>query len=220
MAARPALAPVLVLALALGPVISVPAFAQRQPTLPGQPGVPAVTCGPSNNSPACQSLRQAVPGGSIPGVVAPRLAEPPAFRWPQPEPLGDMAPQRLIPPRIQAFLRDPRIDPLTRAYLLSLGGRKRERWSVQDLQTLSALIPTLTELMVPTALISELYEFLGLDPASLFEPQLGEGWQAASTAQDPRRRFRRAERCLRLTEQAQADPSQVLVEDLLNCDAD
>jgi len=208
----------LALALALGLGTATPGLAQRQPTLTGQTGVPAFTCGPSNSSPACQSLRQAVPGGSIPGLVAPRLQEPPVLTWPRPEFLGDIAPQRLLPPRIQAFLQDPRIDPLTRAYLLNLGGRKREQWTVQDLQTVGALIPTLTELMVPTTLLSELYEFLGLDPTSLFEPQLGDGWQAASTAQDPRRRFLRSERCLRLSELAQSDPSQVRVEELLNCE--
>lgn len=198
-----------------------PALAQR-PTLPGQPGVPAVTCGPSNNSPACQSFREAAPGGVIPGVVAPRKTQPPppaVFAMPHPS-IGDRAPQRIIPPRIQLLLRDRRIDPLTRAYLLGLAGRKQEEWSVQDVQTLGSLIPTLTELNVPTALLSELYAFLGLNPGSLFEPQLGDGWQSASTAFDARRRVGRNERCIKLAAEARFDAAQVRMQDLLSCEDD
>ncbi|MCI0753510.1 hypothetical protein [Teichococcus vastitatis] len=187
------------------------------PTLPGQPGVPAATCGPSNNSPACQALRQAAPGGSIPGVVAPRqpgLAQMAALPRPS---LGDRAPQRIVPPRIQALLRDRRVDPLTRVYLLDLAGRKQEEWSVQDVQTLSTIIPVLTELNLRMGLIEELYTFLGLDPNNLFEPQLGNGWQSASTALDARRRVGRDERCLKLSAEARFDPAQVMMRELVNC---
>ncbi|PHK95387.1 hypothetical protein CR162_07805 [Pseudoroseomonas rhizosphaerae] len=236
MAARLALG----LGLGLGLVLlagAAPAAAQHPQALPGQPGVPAVSCGPGSNSPACQAFRQAAPGGAIPGIVAPRQPGPPPAGRPGGGPaaldlaaldlagqdlaaLGDTGPQRVMPPRIQAFLRDRRIDPLTRAYLAALGGRKQEAWTVQDLETLTALVPTLTELMVPTALISELYAHLGLDPANLFEPQLGDGWQSASLAHDPRNRVRRNGTCLRLSALGRSDPSQVRVQELLSCGAE
>lgn len=203
------------LALGLALLLSAgPALAQHQPSLPGQPGIPAVSCGPSNNSPACQALRQAAPGGAIPGLVERPLADPPPLRRPhQP----DIAPRRMIPPSIRSFLQDPRIDPLTRAFLLDLAGKRNEDWSLQDLRTLGTLIPSLTELHVPTARLGELYGFLGLDPTHLFEPQLGEGWQSASTAQESFGRGRRNGHCARMSSLAQSDPTQVRVQEMLDC---
>ncbi|KAA2212949.1 hypothetical protein [Teichococcus oryzae] len=202
----------LMVALATAPVLA-------QPSLPGQPGVPAVACGPSNNGPACQSLRQAVPGGAIPGLVAPRLAEPPPLRPVIPRG-ADVSPQRIMPPRVAMLLRDRRIDPLTRAYLEDLVGKSRASWTVQDLQTASLLLPTLSELGLPPALLGEIYVALGLDPASVFEPQLGMDWQASSTALDPRRRQPPGARCVRLQTRAAADPASVRIQDLLDCNAD
>jgi hypothetical protein len=129
--------------------------------------------------------------------------------------VGDVGPQRFIPPAIRAFLNDRRIDPLTRAYLLDIAGKRNEDWTLQDLQQVTAVVPTLTEMHISTATLSEFYEFLNLDPTSLFEPQLGASWQATSTAFDPRNARNR--RCVNLRVQAQMDPGTVKLNDLLNC---
>jgi hypothetical protein len=129
--------------------------------------------------------------------------------------VGDIAPQRLIPPSIMRFLNDRRIEPLTRSFLLGIAGKKREDWTLQDLQEVTAVVPSLTEMHISTAVLSEFYEFMGLDPASLFEPQLGADWQATSTAFDPRNARNR--RCANLRVQAQTDPGAVMLNDLLNC---
>lgn len=205
--------------LVLPALLAAPAGLAQVPLLPGQAGAPAVTCGPANNSPACQALRQAVPGGAIPGVITPRLPGPPPLIAPPQLRIGDRAPQRL-PPRILALLRDPRVDPLTRAYLLDLAGRKLDQWSVQDVQTLSAFIPTLAELGLPSGLIGELHETLGLEPGSLFEPQLGEDWQMALAAPGARKSMGRDARCLKLSAEARYDPALVRMQDLLTCSDD
>ncbi|MFC3124054.1 hypothetical protein ACFOD4_03185 [Pseudoroseomonas globiformis] len=202
--------------------LSTAALAQRPVTLPGQPDAPAALCGPGSSGPACQSIREAVPGG-IPGLITRSPPPPPPaniMAAPPPRYAPDLQPQRLLPPRILAMLRDPRIDPLTRAMLQDLAGRRREEWTVQDLQTVSAVIPTLAEMQVPTARLSELYEFLGLDPASLFEPQLGQGWQGASTEFDRRKARLPHPECVVLGRQARLDPASVRVQAMLTCGED
>jgi hypothetical protein len=128
---------------------------------------------------------------------------------------GDVGPQRLIPPSIQQFLRDRRIDPLTRAFLFDLAGKKQEDWTLADYQRVTVVVPALTELYIPTAVLSAFYEFLNLDPTSLFDPQLGASWQATSTAFDPRNLRNR--RCFNVRNLAQSDPEAVKLSDLLNC---
>ncbi|MFC0388316.1 hypothetical protein [Muricoccus vinaceus] len=128
---------------------------------------------------------------------------------------GDIPAQRIIPPSIRAFLNDRRIDPVTRAFLLGIAGKKREDWTFLDLQQVTAVVPSLTEIYIGTAVLSEFYEFMNLDPASLFEPQLGASWQATSTAFDPRNARNR--RCFNLRNQAVQDPGGVRLDELLNC---
>ncbi|WP_043367218.1 hypothetical protein [Belnapia sp. F-4-1] len=200
--------------LALVAFLATPAIAQQ--ALPGQRGVPAVSCGPSNSSPACQDIRQAIPGGAIPGVVERSIDRPPPTPLPRPD-MDDVRAQRLVPPGVRQFLNDPRIDPVSRAFLTGIAGKDRDAWTMHDYQMISALIPTLTEMRISTATLSAFYEFMGLDPANLFEPQLGDGWQTSSTPFDPRTRFRRNSRCAMLSQAARADPTVVRVRDLLTC---
>jgi hypothetical protein len=128
---------------------------------------------------------------------------------------GDVPAQRIIPPSIRAFLNDRRIDPVTRAFLLGIAGKKREDWTFLDLQQVTAVVPSLTEMHISTQVLSEFYDFMNLDPTSLFDPQLGASWQAASTAFDPRNARNR--RCFYLRNQAARDPGSTKLDDLLNC---
>lgn len=199
----------------LAVLASLPAEAQQ--TLPGQRGIPTVACGPGNATAACRELRRALPGQASPSLVGPRPLAPaaPALATPRPD-FDDIRGRRLIPPSILALLNDRRIDPPLRAYLLGIAGKPTGEWTMQDLQMVTAVVPALTVMNIATARLSEFYEFLNLDPASLFEPQLGAGWQNAVTEFDPRNRFRRG-RCTTLSRESRTDPSSVLVEDLLTC---
>lgn len=167
------------------------------PALAGAQPVPQAGAGPR----APQAHR-----GTPPRVID--LTEPRGAR-------GDVPAQRIIPPSIRAFLNDRRIDPVTRAFLLSIAGKRREDWTLLDLQQVTAVVPSLTEMYISTATLSEFYEFLNLDPTSLFEPQLGASWQATSTAFDPRNARNR--RCFYLRNQAVRDPGSTKLDDLLNC---
>ncbi len=131
--------------------------------------------------------------------------------------MDDVRGQRFIPPGIRAFLNDRRIDPAIRAYLLGMAGRNTDTWTLAEFQFLTAVVPSLTEIYISTSTLSEFYEFMGLDPASLFEPQLGQGWQASSTTFDPRFYGNTPRRCRTLQRQAQSDPSTVKVQALLSC---
>ncbi|MBI0539669.1 hypothetical protein D9599_29645 [Roseomonas sp. KE2513] len=128
---------------------------------------------------------------------------------------SDTGPQRFIPPQIRAFLNDRRIDPLTRAFLLDVAGKRQEDWTLADYQRVTVVVPALTELYISTSVLSAFYEFLNLDPTSLFDPQLGGSWQATSTAFDPRNLRNR--RCFNIRNLAQSDPEAVRLNDLLNC---
>ena len=189
-----------------------PAIAQPQDSIPA----PSAACGPGNTTPGCQRLRQSQQGNNGAGrqqavqpIVAPRLPS-----------VGDEPMRRFFPPNITALLNDRRVDPVTRNILRALANKPSEDWTLADLNMVSSIVPMLTEMYVPTAALSRLYEFLNLDPRSLFEPQLGDNWQAASTAFDPRNYYRRRERCVRISEAARTDPNSVKVQELLNCAAE
>ncbi|MBI0534377.1 hypothetical protein D9599_02175 [Roseomonas sp. KE2513] len=128
---------------------------------------------------------------------------------------GDVAPQRFIPLAIREFLNDRRIDPLTRAFLIDIAGKRQEDSTLADYRRITVIAPALTELYISTAVLSAFYEFLNLDPTSLFNPQLGGSWQATSTAFDPRNLWNR--RCFNIRNLAQSDPDVVKLNDLLNC---
>jgi hypothetical protein len=134
---------------------------------------------------------------------------------PAPRADSDLGPGRLIPSGIRAFLNDRRIDPVIRTFLLGIAAKQPESWSFADFQRITAIVPSLTEMHIPTALLSEFYAFMGLDPTSLFEAQLGASWQITSTAFDPRNRRNR--RCANLRILAASDPESVRLHDLLNC---
>lgn len=202
-----------------------PAVAQTTPTTPALPAVPsasglgrpAIACGPGNAGPACREIRRAL---RSPEPTAPRLLSPqpaPQFYAPPPS-ADDVRGARFIPPNIEALLRDRRIDPTVRAYLRGMAAKPTEDWSLADLQRVSAIVPTLTEMQNPiaTARISEFYEFLGLDPTQLFEPQLGN-WQGNSTAFDPRNFAPSTADCPTSFQRRQADPADLKLKELAGC---
>jgi hypothetical protein len=190
--------------------------AEAQQRIPGT-NVPAVSCGPSNSSPACEALRQALPGGSLPGLITPRLTTPPPpVALPRPD-MDDVRARRLVPPSIVRMLNDRRVDPNTRAYLIGMAGKPNDEWTLADLQTLSILVPTLTEVNITEAALKDFYQFLGLDPTDLFNPQIGGNWQVSSTLGDRRNFAKVSFACIDLQRTAQRDPSTVKVEDLLAC---
>ncbi len=99
--------------------------------------------------------------------------------------LGDLAGGRYIPKGILEILADPRIDPNI-AYILWQTARKPiADWTLNELFFVTQNAPTLVEAGIPAQKLQTLYQFLGLDPADLFYPQLGPNWQSRSTAFDP-----------------------------------
>ncbi len=95
--------------------------------------------------------------------------------------MGDQFGGRSIPPDILKIMADPRIEPVV-AYILWQAARKPiEEWTLQQLQDITAIIPTLPETGMPMSQIQALYKYLGLDPSDVFNPQLGADWQANST---------------------------------------
>jgi hypothetical protein len=99
--------------------------------------------------------------------------------------MGDLSGGRFIPPPILQILADRRIDPNI-AYILWQTARKPiDEWTLNQLFFVTQTVPTLVEAGIPTDKLQALYEFLGLDPADLFNPRLGESWQSKSTAFNP-----------------------------------
>lgn len=133
--------------------------------------IPRLSCAPGDTRPVCTARRATIQPNQ---PVATRLLH------------EDTQPKRFIPPKIVAFLSDPRVDPVTRAFLQRMSGKPLEDWTVAELEMVTAVVPTLTEMRIPTAVLSDFYEFLGLDPANLFNPQLGQNWQERSISQDAR----------------------------------
>jgi hypothetical protein len=100
--------------------------------------------------------------------------------------VGDLSGGRFIPKPILEILADPRIDPNI-AYILWQTARKpMDDWTLNELTFVMQVAPTLAETGIPVAKLQALYQFLGLDPNDLFNPQPGQNWQSQSTAFDPR----------------------------------
>lgn len=162
------------------------------------------------------------PGATTPGCRARQATLNPAQPVaPQPQrPLGrtdDVRGTRFVPPAIQNFLADRRLDTQTRAFLRGLSAKPTEEWTLQELQTVTQLVPTLTELAIPTRTLSDFYEFLGLDPTELFEPKLGSF--RSGTGFD-RRNYDAVQQaqCFYLLGYGETiDPSAVTLKDLTAC---
>lgn len=182
-------------------------MAQPQPGLrPGPPILlPFPACRPGSTDPACQARRR---------TLQPNLPE--AAR---PEPrTSDVLGSRFIPPAIQAFLSDQRIDPTVRAFLRGVASKPTEDWTLLELQMVTQLVPTLSEMRIATRTLSAFYEFIGLDPTQLFEPRLGK-WQQTSTGFD-RRSYDAVQQaqCFYLLGYGETlDPSAVTLKDVAAC---
>ena len=134
------------------------------PTGYAQP--PSIACGPGDNSAPCVA-RRLLTNKLKSSIQPPRIAE-------------DLPGKRYVPPAIIQFLWNRKIDPQTRAFLFHVSAKQTEDWTLAELQMTTQLVPILTETAVPTRVLSDFYEFLGLDPTSLFEPQLGQLAQAGT----------------------------------------
>ena len=205
------------LALLAGLIPGLALAEPQQPPQPGQPLPPAVrrlppgvapNCPPGDSTPACQARRETLRRTPAPA----RRSTPPQRRW------DDITGARFVPPAIMAFLNDPRIDPLTRAFLHSVAAKPTDDWTLQELNMVMQLVPTLTEMQISTATLSEFYEFLGLDPTQLFTPQLGN-WQQQSTGFDARSYIatQQAECFYLLGHGETLDPTQVTVGQAAAC---
>jgi len=179
------------------------------PSIQPPPGIvrPLPACAPGSTVPACLARRQ---------TRQPDLAEAPR----PPARTDDIRGSRFVPPAIQALLADRRIDPLTRAFLRGVSAKPTEDWTLLELQTVTQLAPTLAEVQIPTRRLSDFYEFLGLDPTQLFEPQLGD-WQQQGTGLD-RHSYDAVQQaqCLYLLGYGDTpDPSKVTLRDITACSA-
>lgn len=124
---------------------------------------------------------------------------------------------RYVPPAIDAFLNISKVDPQTRAFLRHVAAKQTEDWTIAEYQTTTELVPVLVETAVPTRVLSDFYQFLGLDPTSLFEARLGQIF--ANTGFDAK--------SIEATEQAQCfyrlgygenlDPTKVMLKDIAAC---
>ena len=124
---------------------------------------------------------------------------------------------RFVPPRMQAFLNMPKIDPQTRAFLWHVAAKQTEDWTLSEYQTTTQLVPALAETAVPTRLLSEFYEFLGLDPTELFEARLGN---INTTSGFDVKNLEATEQALcfyRLGFGENLDPTQVTLKDVAAC---
>lgn len=218
----------LVIALAL----LAPAPAGAQLASPGTPSLPpsvagatpgniqpslrprqGLACRPGDTRAACTIARHAVRRGASP--AARTIVVPPAPI------VSDVQGNRLIPPKVQAFLKDPRVDPQTRTFLTYMSTKPLTDWTVQELSMVTHLVPTLTEMYIPTQTLSDFYAFLGLDPTQLFEPQLAQNWQNQSTSFDARNRDSTEQAfCLQSLGLGQnTDPTQITLGQVAACTA-
>ena len=153
--------------------------------------------------------------GTAPGVRrAGAPLDPAQARVLQQAAMGDQFGGRAIPPDILKILADPRIEPIT-AYIVWQAARKPlEEWTVQQLQDITAVLPTLAETGMPMPQIQALYKFLELDPDDVFHPQFGQDWQTRSTRFDP---SSGAAVAAISSADCQADPGQMTVATLQSC---
>lgn len=130
----------------------------------------------------------------------------------------DVTGTRYVPPAIQAFLADRRLDPYTRAFLRRLSAKPTELWTQGELQTVIQLVPSLTEMTIPTRVLADFYAFLGLKPEELFDPQLGN-WQTSSLGFDQRNydAVQQAQCLYMLGYGENIDPAAVTLKDLAAC---
>jgi hypothetical protein len=194
----------------------------QQPPLPGQPLPPVLRglmpgepsgCSLQATGPECQARRNT---GDRASSMTRRTPNPQYSgrqrRW------DDITGSRFVPPKITAFLSDRRIDPATRAFLRGVAAKPTEEWTLQELTTTLQLVPTLTEMHIAAAVLRDFYDFLGLDPSKLFEPQLGN-WQKRSIGFDGNSYIatQQAE-CFYLRGRSEnLDPSEVTVRDAAAC---
>jgi hypothetical protein len=135
--------------------------------------------------------------------------------------LQDVTGTRFIPPKVMALLNDRRIAPNTRFFLQGVASKPTEDWTVQEYQMTVQLVPTLTEIYISTATLSDFYDFLGLDPDSLFEPRLGN-WTTRPIGFDVKNleATQQAECFARLGYGENLDPTQVTLKAIAACTSD
>ena len=76
------------------------------------------------------------------------------------------------------------------------------------------MVPTLAVTGMPMPQIQALYQFLGLDPSDVFNPQLGQDWQNRSTRFD---KSSDAAVAAISSADCQTDPGQMTVAMLQSC---
>jgi hypothetical protein len=79
---------------------------------------------------------------------------------------------RFVPPRMQAFLNMPKIDPQTRAFLWHVAAKQTEDWTLAEYQTTTQLVPALAETAVPTGCSASSTSSSDLTPPSCSRPDL------------------------------------------------
>lgn len=167
-------------------------------------------CAPVNTSAGCAARRATIQ--PVASASAPLALRPKEYGVVEP---------RFVPPQIVAFLHDPRLDPQTRTFLEVVAGKPTKDWTLNELSMVEQVVPTLTEMHIATAELSDFYEFLGLDPTQLFEPQLGN-WQSHGTAFDAKNYDATQQaQCLHLLGIGEnPDPSNTTLGDLASCSPD
>lgn len=114
------------------------------------------------------------------------FAKPTPASVPKPAQMSDIAGGRFIPKGIVAVLADRRLDPSVAFIFWQLARRPLEEWKVSELNFVMQISPTLAETGISVIALQSLYEFFGLDPDNLFNPQPAQTWQNRSVALDPR----------------------------------
>ena len=195
------------------------AHAENQPPAPHVPTLPTapsrqhspIPCPPGNTSKECAARRQTIQPMSQPN----RVKLPDSLRQHE----DDVFNRRFVPPGIMAFLDDRRLSAYTRSFLLDMARKPVADWTLAEAQMLTSVVPTLTEMKIPTRMLSEFYEFLGLDPTQLFTPQLGTDWQNQSVQFDKQNVSAQQQTdCLQLLGVGQSvDPAQVTLGQMAAC---
>jgi hypothetical protein len=151
---------------------------------------------------------------SLPGATAVESPDQAQERASQQAAMGDLFGGRSIPPNILKIMADPRIEPVIAYFVWQAARKPIEEWTVEQFQEITAMIPTLPETGMPIAEIQALYEFLGLDPSDIFNPQLGNDWQNVSTGFD---RSSAAAVSAISSADCQAKPAEMTIATLRSC---